>query len=506
MAKICVPICVSKIDEVRDAMDTATAVADIIELRADCFPLTDSSVLMQTISNLSKPWILTLRSPEQDGRSANDFAARRRFWMSSADLPAESLVDLELDMVDEFWRGESAGQLPINWQNVICSHHDFRGVPPDLGQIYESMAATPAGVLKIAVTARDATDCLPAFELLARAEKENRKIIAIAIGQPGLMTRILGPARGSFLTYAPVTEDVGTAPGQITVAELRDMYRINRINPATEIFGILGQPVSHSLSPHIHNAAFAAKGLDAVYLPFEASDACAFIRRMVHPKTRELDWELRGLSITAPHKSIIMQELDWIDPAGLEIGAVNTIVVKGQELHGYNTDAAGFISPLRNALGSARGARCAVVGTGGAARACIWGLKHEAAEVTVVAREAAKAAFLATAFDVRSAKFPLTSFADFDVVINTTPLGTHGDHEDDSIATAEQLRGVRLAYDLVYNPRETKFLRAARTAGCEALSGIEMLLAQAVEQFKLWTGTQPDSDVMRSAAWGRLPD
>jgi len=499
MAKVCVPICVGNISEIPDAMNAAAEVADIIELRADCLPAIDSEIL-QTARDAPKPLILTLRSPEEGGLTANDFAARQRFWMSATNLPTASLIDLELDMVDEFSGGESAGKLPIDWQRVICSHHDFEGVPDNLQQIFERLAVTPAGLIKIAVQARDSVDCLALFNLLERARNEDRKIIAVAMGQAGVMTRILGPSRGSFLTYGSLDDETGTAPGQLKAAELRDVYRIDHIDRDTQVFGIIGNRVSHSLSPHIHNAAFAANDLNAVYIPFEVHDAVEFLRRMVHPKTRELDWNLNGLSVTAPHKSMVMQQLDWIDPACREIGACNTVVVRGDQLLGYNTDALGFIAPLRDALGTIRNARCAVIGAGGAARACVWALKQDGADVTVFARDKSTADFLARAFGVQAQDFPTTSFKGFDVVINATPLGTKGAGEHESITMAEQLRGVRLAYDLVYNPSETTFLREARSAGCKVLGGIEMLLAQAVEQFKLWTGQLPDANVMRAHA------
>jgi shikimate dehydrogenase len=324
------------------------------------------------------------------------------------------------------------------------------------------------------------------------------------MGQAGVMTRILGPARGSFLTYGSLDDESGTAPGQLQAEELREVYRIDRIDRDTQVFGIIGNRVSHSLSPHIHNAAFAANELNAVYIPFEVHDAVGFLRRMVHPKTRELDWNLNGLSVTAPHKSSVMKELDWIDPACSEIGACNTVVVRGDQLFGYNTDAVGFIAPLRDALGTIQDARCAVVGAGGASRACVWALKQEGAEVTVFARDKSTAEFLAKTFGVKAAVLPTASFKGFDVVINATPLGTRGAGEHESVATAEQLRGVRLAYDLVYNPSATTFLREARSAGCIVLDGMEMLLAQAVEQFTLWTHTQPDVNVMRAGALRKL--
>ena len=505
MAKICVPVCVRQFDQLPRALNAAAEVADILELRADCLAVADAAAVAENVRNLKRPLILTLRSSEQGGQSQNDLDARRRFWTSLRDLPANAQIDLELDLVEEFSQSESAGRLPVDWANVICSHHDFDRPPDNLREIFDRMVRTPAGTIKIAVQAADATDCLAVFDLLDQAQRDGRKLIAIAMGQAGLMTRILGPSRASLLTYGSIDDESGTAPGQLTAAELRDVYRIDRIDRATQVFGIIGNPVSQSLSPHIHNAAFAANELNAVYLPLEVHDAVDFIRRMVHPKTRELDWNLNGLSVTAPHKSIVMQALDWIDPMCREIGACNTIVVRDDQLLGYNTDAAGFIAPLREAFESLRDARCAVVGAGGAARACVWALKREGAHVTVLAREKSKAEYLAQTFGVQAGLIPLATFKEFDVVINTTPLGTRDKSEDESIASAEQLQGVRLAYDLVYNPPGTKFLREAAVAGCQLLGGIEMLLAQAVEQFKFWTGQQPDLQVMRAAAFARLP-
>jgi len=245
--------------------------------------------------------------------------------------------------------------------------------------------------------------------------------------------------------------------------------------------------------------------LNAVYLPFEVDDVVQFVRRMVHPNTRELDWGLKGLSVTAPHKSMVMQCLDWIDNAGREIGAVNTIVEKDSELHGFNLDAAGFMAPLREALGTISDARCAVIGAGGAARACVWALRNEGAQVTIFARYPGQGEFLAKMFAVNYEQLLHNQFSSFDLVVNTTPLGTCGALENQTVATAEQLRGVRMAYDLVYNPGETRFMREAQAAGCEVLGGIEMLLAQGVEQFKLWTGDQPNREVMRPSALRKLP-
>jgi shikimate dehydrogenase len=220
---------------------------------------------------------------------------------------------------------------------------------------------------------------------------------------------------------------------------------------------------------------------------------------MVHPHTRELDWILRGLSITAPHKETVMDYLDWIEPQAKEIGAVNTVVIEDDRLLGYNTDAAGLIEPLLSHLGSLAEKKIAIIGAGGAARAAIWALQQQKASVTLFARNLAKAAQL----NVSSRALASASFNDYDIVINATPLGS-GAHIDQTPATRQQLNGARFVYDLVYNPRITRFLREAHEAGCKTLGGLQMLGAQARIQFELWTGRKPSPPIVYGAAAAAL--
>ena len=221
-------------------------------------------------------------------------------------------------------------------------------------------------------------------------------------------------------------------------------------------------------------------------------------------RPREIAWPLRGLSVTAPHKLTVMKQLDWIEPSAQEIGAVNTIVIEGEELRGYNTDAPALLVPLRARGLNLHEARCAVIGAGGAARCALWGLRQEGARVTLFARDVERAKPAAQKFGAECRELAGASFDGFDLVINATPLGTRGKSEDETPAQASQLRGARLAYDLVYNPRDTRFQSEAREANCESLGGLEMLVAQAAEQFKLWTGKLAPIDVMRKAAERRL--
>lgn len=499
-ARICAVVCVAHAEQFAAALERAAGVADLIEVRLDCLPNDHRHVvvsdLLQTPAAASRPLILTMRPRDQGGREELGRDDRLRFWASLGPLPEDGMIDLELDLISDF----AASNKTLKPSQLICSQHDFDGVPGDLDRIYDRILATRAGVLKIAVEVHDAVDCLPVFRLLERAQKEGRAFIAIAMGQAGVMTRILGPSRGSYLTYGSLDDESATAPGQLTARELREVYRIDHIDRQTEITGLIGQPVAHSISPHLHNAAFARAEVNGVFIPFAVTDIDAFMRRMVLPNSRELDWNVRGFSVTAPHKTAVMKYLDWIEPGAKEIGAVNTIVVHDGALHGYNTDAAAFVEPLKDRFQSFEGVRCAIIGAGGAARAIAWALQEAGASITLFARDVSKAKPLADEFRIDVHDLSTAKFDGFDIVVNATPLGTRGESEQETPAAAAQLAGVRLAYDLVYNPIETRFMREARKAGCVVLNGLPMLVAQAAAQFKLWTGIQPPEETMNKTA------
>jgi shikimate dehydrogenase/3-dehydroquinate dehydratase type I len=501
--RICIPLCERSLEALEVSASRATSEGDSVEFRLDCLPqsaLDHIDKLLRLVARTDSLTVLTLRPSEEGGKRELDYGARDEFWRRLQDVPGSYLMDLELDLVEGLLTSDRSSSLAIDWARVIGSKHDFSGPPADVEQTYQRLAHTPVRIIKIAVQAHDATDCIPIFRLLKLAREEGREAIAIAMGPAGVATRILGPSRGAFLTYGALDKDASTAPGQITAQELRDVYRVRRVTSQTKILGLVGFPVTHSISPHIHNAAFDRTDFDGVYIPFEVRDLASFIKRMVHPRTREMGWNLRGLSVTAPHKSAVMDHLDWIEPAAKEIGAVNTVMVEEEVLRGYNTDAHAFIKTLIQRIGDLRDARCAIIGAGGAASALLWGLRQSGSRVTVYARDINKAEPLAERFGAQPASLDSALFEGFDVVINATPLGTSGKHETETPAHAGQLRGARLAYDLVYNPAETQFLREAQDAGCEILGGLSTLVAQAREQFRLWTGLEAPVDVMESAA------
>ncbi|HYE14504.1 MAG TPA: shikimate dehydrogenase [Pyrinomonadaceae bacterium] len=506
-ARICVPVCARMTGELGRVVARAARAGDVIELRLDCLEEGELARALKELEALaggvSLPLVFTFRPSAQGGGRDVSLDQRFTFWAALARARRESgihnpaFADLELDLFESARGRELAGAL--EGFKLVCSHHDFGGVPSDLEVIFERMMRTPASVLKVAVTARDATDCLPVLALIGRGRREGREVIAVAMGSAGVLTRVLAPSRGSFLTYGSLDASSATAPGQVTAEELRDLYGVHAVNAETLVTGLVGLPVAHSLSPHMHNAAFRALGVGGVYVPFEVANVSDFLRRMVSPRARELDWPLRGLSVTAPHKTAVLERLDWAEPRAREAGAVNTIVVEGEELRGYNTDAEAALAPLAGVL-RMKGSRAAVLGSGGAARSLLLALREAGARMTVFARRVERARGLAEKFGAGAEGLDGASFDGFDLVVNATPLGTRGELQNDTPATAAQLRGARVAYDLVYNPARTRFLREAREAGCETVGGLGMLVAQAERQFELWTGLGAPAGVMRGAA------
>ncbi|MBO0722730.1 MAG: shikimate dehydrogenase, partial [Blastocatellia bacterium] len=336
-------------------------------------------------------------------------------------------------------------------------------------------------------------DCLRLFDLLER-KSAGKPIIVLGMGMPGFMTRILAMSRGALLTFGALRRGAESASGQPTIGDLYDLYRAKEITRDSEIYGVIGKPIGHSRSPSLHNAVLQSLGRNGVYLPFEVDSVEEFVRDFVRPATRKIDWRLRGLSVTIPHKLAIIPSLDYVDVSARRIGAVNTVAVEGERLLGYNTDAIGAMKPLSELM-DVKGARAAVIGAGGSARAICYGLSERGAEIIVYARDPQKAEALAAEFAARSG--PIEEFKGWaDIVFNCTPMGMRGHNEGRSPLKTEQLQGVKLVYDLVYNPEETMLLYQAREVGCRTIGGLAMLVGQAAEQFRLWTGVEAPVDVM----------
>jgi 3-dehydroquinate dehydratase/shikimate dehydrogenase len=491
-------------------MAQADRVADGIELRLDALgmlPADDpTSVLASAIGATEKPIILTYRPREEGGHSDVSLFDRQRFWSRvlawterRADARGRLFYDLEVDLAEAFRDAAS----PVPWDRVIVSHHHREAASPEVVEaMYARLSALPARLLKLAIFAHDIGDSLLIFRLLERARQQRRALVGIAMGMAGLLTRILGVAYGSAFTYGAVVAGREAAPGQIPVSDLRALYRVAEIGRGTAVVGVIGYPIGHSLSPLVHNVGFRTLGLNFVYVPLEVVALDRFMRDFVRPETRRLSWPLRGLSITIPHKVAVMGFVDEVDVLARRVGAVNTLVVEGERLRGYNTDVAGGTEPLAERI-TLEGAHVAIVGAGGAARALAYGVRERGARVSLFGRRLERVRVLAEA--VGADAHALDELADSvcDVLINATPVGMAGYPEQELIPDAV-LRHRPLVYDLVYNPLETPLLRRAKRMGCPVLSGVEMFLRQAAEQFRLWTGVEPPLDAMRAHVYTAL--
>jgi 3-dehydroquinate dehydratase/shikimate dehydrogenase len=414
-----------------------------------------------------------------------------------------SLIDYEADL-----------ELPLDlrsqrWMSLreraIASRHNFDETSFDVAANFDLLAGCAGATIKFASLAEQSTDAIDMWKLLERGRAIGKRVIPIAMGEAGKWTRILGLAHGAPMTYAKPQTGDETAPGQITVEEMTDVFRVKELDRETKVFGIIAGDTSYSLSPFMHNPAFQATGLNSVFVPFMQADVGAFVQRMVRRTTREVELNPSGFSVTNPHKQTVIEHLDEIDDTARRIGAVNTIQIDGDVLRGFNTDVIGFIGPLKEKLGDIRGSSATVAGAGGAARACIHALQEEGSDVTLLARESPKARKLSEEFGVSFRE--LTTGAgqlQTDILVNATPLGTKGETVDKTIAVAEELSGVKLVYDLVYNPTETMLIKEAKKAGVETLGGLDMLIAQGAVQFKIWTGNDAPVDVMRTGVRRRL--
>jgi 3-dehydroquinate dehydratase/shikimate dehydrogenase len=461
--------------ELRERRDRVAS-ADLVELRVDT--VRDPSAA-GALAGRRLPAIFTCRPTWEGGQFQGSEEERRRLLHEAHQVGAE-YIDIE-------WKAGFDDLLAARGgRGVVLSTHDFAGVPDDLDARAVAMRSTGAEVIKLAAMARRLTDCLPFLELGRTATSP---VALVAMGEPGLPTRLLATRFGSCWTYA----GEAIAPGQMTACRLQDEFRFRSLTDLTAVYGVVGRPVLHSLSPAMHNAAFKAARLDAVYLPLAAADFSDFI-------TFADALDVKGASVTAPYKVDAFDRAAESDVIGRRVQSVNTIRrVDGRWL-ACNTDVAGFLKPLQTKM-TVEGRRATILGAGGAARAVSEALHTAGAHVSIAARSRQRAEPIARLTGAGIAEWPPRS-GSWDVLVNATPVGTAPD------VTATPLPGGpftgALVYDLVYNPAETQLLRDARAAGCQTVGGLEMLVAQAELQFEWWTDRKPPDEVMRDAAIAAL--
>jgi len=478
--RLCVTVTAATTADLRRQRDLV-ADADLIELRLDS--VKDPSVA-GALAGRRRPVIVTCRPAWEGGEFRGPEEERRRLLGEALTLGAE-YVDIE-------WHAHFDDLISrVGGRRIVLSMHDYRSMPGDLRETARTMRATGAEVIKIAATAHCLRDCLPLLDLGAAQGKQGEMVL-IAMGEPGLASRVLAGRFESSWTYAGSVSRVG----QLSVAEMLEEYRFRSVTESTDVYGVVGSPVAHSVSPAMHNAAFRAARLDAVYLPLQASDADDFMA-FAHAIG------LKGASVTIPFKVALFERVDEAYAVARRIGAINTIrIVNGRSLGG-NTDASGFLRPLQARSLLVPGLRVAILGAGGAARAVAIALASSGAEIRVHARDRGRAEQVAMIVSAQAGPWPPEP-GSWDLLVNCTPMGMHP-HTEETPVAADALSG-RLVYDLIYNPRTTRLLREAAAAGCQTIGGLDMLVAQAHEQFQWWTDARPPDGVMRAAAVRRLAE
>lgn len=474
-ARLCVTVTGQTMAELRERRDRVDD-ADLVELRVDT--VSDPSAV-GALAGRRLPVIFTCRPTWEGGHFAGSEDERHRLLQDAQRLGAE-YVDVE-------WKAGFDDLLKARGgQGIVLSTHDLDGVPGDLAARASTMRATGAEVIKIAASVTRLSESLP---LIALGRTSTTPTVLIAMGDAGLATRVLATRLRSCWTYA----GDAVAPGQISSCELRHKYSFRSLSDRTTLYGVAGRPVMHSVSPAMHNAAFKASDIDAVYLPFAAADFNDFLQFSEAVG-------IAGVSVTAPFKLDAFEAAVECDPVSRRIQSVNTLRREGGRWVGCNTDVAGFLEPLRSAM-TIKGRRATILGAGGAARAVCEALSAAGAQVSVSARNSARAAQTAALTGAGVVGWPPPA-GSWDLLVNTTPVGT----APNVLATPlpdGPFRG-ELVYDLVYNPPHTQLLRDAEAAGCRTLGGLEMLVAQAELQFEWWTGIRPLERSMRDAAVAAL--
>lgn len=427
--------------------------------------------------------IATCRRASSGGKFKGTVAAQLEL-LAKATAAGCQLVDIELQTAVKI-KPEQIQKLR-NRAAVVLSFHDFHATKK-LEETLAKMEHYPVDFYKVVSTATTLYDSVVMMKFLEK-HGDRHSLVGLCMGEQGIISRVLGVRAGSAFTFAAISPDERTAPGQVTAQDLRSVYRIEQVDVATRVYGVAGDPVSHSLSPIIMNTALRRENVNAVYLALHAKtlkDLLACVREI----------PIHGLSITMPYKEAILQHLDNTDTHTTKIGACNTVVrAQDGKLYGFNTDTAGVVRPLEQRL-ALEGARVLVLGAGGAARAAVFGLKERGSEVFILNRSVAPAQKLARQAKARTIKRPDLKKLSFDVIVNATPVGMANTRES---PINENEINAKYAFDMVYDPAETRFLKAAKDRGAQIIPGIEMFVHQAARQFEIWTGKPaPWDDMLR---------
>ncbi len=459
--------------------------ADLVELRLDY--ISSRVNIQRLLKDRPCATVVTVRR-EQDGGKYTGTEEARLTMLREAIASGVEYVDLEDDI---------AGKIPrFGKTKRIISYHNFRHTPENLRELHTHMKSLDADIVKIATMANQPHDNLRMLEMVQESDCDT---VGMCMGDIGSWSRILGPKFGAKFTYATFHHERALAPGQLSFDQMTNVYRHNSIGKETAVYGVIADPVGHSLSPQIHNAEFGALNIDAVYVPFRVPfDTLGQFMEDV-PRLG-----IRGLSVTIPHKEAVAKYLTKVDPAVKGIGAVNTVLFRGDDVLGYNTDYKAAMDCLENALGGAvapgaasplQNKKVLVLGAGGVARAVMYGLQRRGAVITIASRTRSRAQQLADTFGGKCIEWA-ARHAPTEILVNCTPIGMHP-NVDESPFSKSHLKSNMLVFDTVYNPETTLLLKDARSHGCKIATGVEMFIRQAALQFMLFTGQEASEARMR---------
>lgn len=483
---ICIPIVSSSVEEAVTAIKKAENIADIIELRIDYLK---HPAVKHLIKSSRKPVIVTNRKKSEGGQYDGEEKERIKTLLGAIAAGAD-YIDIELSTPENYLE-----EVKKNKSNtcLILSYHNFQEVPENLEEIFYKMLQKKFDIIKIAVMAHSIEDNLKIFDIIETAKRKKIKIIGFCMGEYGEISRILSPVFGGYLTFGSLNKGEESAPGQVPAHILKNTYRVNELSNDVNIYGLIGNPVKESMGYLIHNKSFINKGCNNIYLPFLVDDLPLFLKNY-----RKY---FKGMSVTMPYKEQVIPLLDEIDETAKKIGAVNTLQIRNGKLFGCNTDSSGAVKALEEKT-TLKSKKIFMIGAGGVARAIGFGLLEKRATVYVFDIDTPKATSLASDLGCQVVSTDSLDI-DFEILINCSPIGMYP-NIDKTPFPKERLKKRMIVFDAIYNPLKTRLLKEAEEAGCTIISGIELFVNQAVDQFELWTGLPAPKEIMKEIVLERL--
>ena len=465
--------------------------AKLVELRLDY--ISGDVDVRRLIADRPCAVVIACRRPADGGKWTGS-EQQRQLLLRTAIAEGADYVDLEDDI--------AAGIPRFGASKRIVSFHDFRKTPDNLDEIHRRLSQCDPDIVKISTMVNHTSDNVRILDMVRKAKVPT---IGLGMGDIGVPTRILAGKFGAAHTYATFQAERALAPGQLSFEHMTQVYRYDQINAETEVYGVVADPIGHSLSPFVHNAAFAHLGLNKVYVPFRVP------REDLGQFMDDAEFlNIRGLSVTIPHKEEVIKKLSEVDAAVNGIGAANTVVLNGSHRAGHNTDYHAAMSSLEEAMGLSSagekpltGKTALVMGCGGAGMAITYGLIRRGAHVLVSDIAPRKAEALAMRFKCLAVDWADRHKVNPDILVNSTPVGMHP-NVDETPYEKHHLRPSMVVFDVVYNPENTLLIKDARSRNCTVVTGIEMFVRQACLQFKFFTGQDGPADLMRDVIRGAI--